>query len=89
MLLKGITLDILVDLNTFPLLLFVSFAESIIALFWNFLHFKNPLYKKLIYLYIQYKSVTERQISHYITYMWGQKKDANELIYKTEIDPQT
>ena len=35
----------------------------------------------------------ERQISHDIAYMWNltitTKKDTNELIYKTEIDPQT
>ena len=32
----------------------------------------------------------ERQISYYIAYMLNPKKpDTNELIYKTEIDPQT
>ena len=32
----------------------------------------------------------ETQISHDIAYMWNlKKKDTNELIYKTEIDPQT
>ena len=31
----------------------------------------------------------ERQISYIITYMWNLKNDTNELIYKTEIDPQT
>ena len=32
----------------------------------------------------------ERQISCDIAYMWNLKKnDINELIYKTEIDPQT
>ena len=32
----------------------------------------------------------ERQISYDITYMWNLKqKDADELTYKTEIDPQT
>ena len=32
----------------------------------------------------------ERQISYDIAYMWNLKKnDTNELIYKTEIDPQT
>ena len=36
------------------------------------------------------KSDRERQISYDITYMWNLKKnDTNELIYKTEIDPQT
>ena len=30
----------------------------------------------------------ERQIS-YISYIWNLKKDTNELIYKTEIDPQS
>ena len=31
------------------------------------------------------------QILHDVTYMWNLKKknDTNELIYKTEIDPQT
>ena len=32
----------------------------------------------------------ERQISYDITYIWNLKKiDTNELIYKTEVDPQT
>ena len=33
----------------------------------------------------------ERQISYDIAYMWNlkKKKDTNECIYKTEIDPQT
>ena len=32
----------------------------------------------------------ERQISYDTAYMWNlKKKDANELIYKTEIDSQT
>ena len=32
----------------------------------------------------------EIQISYDITYVWNLKKnDTNELIYKTEIDPQT
>ena len=36
------------------------------------------------------KSHRERQISYDITYMWILKKNyTNELIYKTEIDPQT
>ena len=37
------------------------------------------------------KSERERQISYDITYVWNLKKknDTNELIYKTEIDPQT
>ena len=31
-----------------------------------------------------------RQISQDLTYKWNlKKKDTNELIYKTEIDPQT
>ena len=36
------------------------------------------------------KSNRERQTS-YIAYMWNlkKKKDMNELIYKTEVDPQT
>ena len=32
--------------------------------------------------------VRERQI-YAITYVWNLKKDTNELIYKTEVDPQT
>ena len=33
---------------------------------------------------------SQRQISYDIAYMWNLKKnDINELIYKTEIDPQT
>ena len=36
------------------------------------------------------KSDKERQISYGISYMWNLKKShTNELIYKTEIDPQT
>ena len=35
------------------------------------------------------KSDRERQISYDTTYMWTLKCDTNELIYKTEIDPQT
>ena len=31
----------------------------------------------------------ERQIPYDIAYMWNQKNDTNELIYKTEIDSQT
>ena len=31
----------------------------------------------------------ERQISYTITYIWNQKSDINELIYKTERDSQT
>ena len=31
----------------------------------------------------------ERKISDGIAYMWNQKKNTNELIYKKEIDPQT
>ena len=32
----------------------------------------------------------ERQISYDITYIWNLKKiDTNELIYKTDVDPQT
>ena len=34
------------------------------------------------------KSDRERQISYDITYMWNLKNDANELIYKTEIESQ-
>ena len=34
-------------------------------------------------------SQTEKQIPYDITYTWNLKKDTNELIYKTEIDPQT
>ena len=34
-------------------------------------------------------SQTERQMPHDITYMWNLKYDTNELIYKTETDPQT
>ena len=30
-----------------------------------------------------------RQISYDIIYMWNQKNDTNELIYKTETDSQT
>ena len=34
--------------------------------------------------------VSQRQISYDITYIWNLKKNnTNELIYKTEIDPQT
>ena len=32
---------------------------------------------------------SERQIPHDITYIWNLKYDTNELIYKTETDPQT
>ena len=32
-------------------------------------------------------SKTERQIS-YITYMWNLKYNTNEIMYKTETDPQ-
>ena len=32
------------------------------------------------------KSDKERQISYNIIYMWNQKNDTNELIYKTETD---
>ena len=36
------------------------------------------------------KSDSERQISCDIAHMWNLKKeDTNELIYKTEINPQT
>ena len=35
------------------------------------------------------KSDRERQIPHDIIYMWNLKKNTNEIIYKTEIDPQT
>ena len=35
------------------------------------------------------KSGRERQILYDITYMWNLKYDTNELIYKTETDPQT
>ena len=38
------------------------------------------------------KTDRERQISYDTAYMWNlkkKKKDASELIYKTEIDPQT
>ena len=38
------------------------------------------------------KSGRERQIPHDIVYMWTlkkKKKTTNEIIYKTEIDPQT
>ena len=37
------------------------------------------------------KPERERQISYDIAYMWNpeKKNDKNELIYKTEIDPQT
>ena len=35
------------------------------------------------------KSDRERQISCDNTYMWNVKNDTNELMYKTEIDPQT
>ena len=35
------------------------------------------------------KSDRERQILHNIACMWNLKYDTNELIYKTEIDPQT
>ena len=31
----------------------------------------------------------EKQISYDITYMWHIKKDTNEIVHKTEIDPQT
>ena len=36
-------------------------------------------------------SQTEKDKYHDITYMWNLKKknDTNDLIYKTEIDPQT
>ena len=35
-------------------------------------------------------SLTERQISYDIAYMWNlTKNDTNELISKTEIDPKT
>ena len=34
-------------------------------------------------------SQTEKDKYHDITYMWNLKNDTNELIYKTEIDPQT
>ena len=32
------------------------------------------------------KSVRERQIPYYITYIWNLKYDTNELIYKTETE---
>ena len=36
------------------------------------------------------ESDRERQVSHYITYMWNLKNlDRNDLIYKTETDSQT
>ena len=35
------------------------------------------------------KSDRERQIPYDITYMWNIKNDTKELIYKTEIEPQT
>ena len=34
-------------------------------------------------------SQTEKDKYHDITYMWNLKYNTNELIYKTEIDPQT
>ena len=33
--------------------------------------------------------VTQRKTKSYITSMWNLKYDTNELIYETEIDPQT
>ena len=35
------------------------------------------------------REASQRQISYDITYMWNLKNDTNELIYKTEINPQT
>ena len=36
------------------------------------------------------KSDRERQVSHYITFMWNLKHfDRNDLIYRTETDSQT
>ena len=35
------------------------------------------------------KSERERQIPHYITYVWNLNYDTNELIYETEADSQT
>ena len=34
------------------------------------------------------KSDRERQILYAITYMWNPKNNTDELIYKTETDPQ-
>ena len=34
-------------------------------------------------------SQTEKDKYHVIYYMWNLKKNTNEFIYKTEIDPQT
>ena len=41
--------------------------------------------------HIKRSQTEKRQISYDITYMWNlkKKKDTTELIYKTEIDPQT
>ena len=43
--------------------------------------------------YLPYKPDRKRQISYDIAYIWNltktNKKDTNEFIYKTEIDPQT
>ena len=36
------------------------------------------------------KSNIQRQTAHDVTLMWNLKKyDLNELVYKTELDPQT
>ena len=35
------------------------------------------------------KPVRERKASDDITYMWNLKHDTNELICKTDVDPQT
>ena len=35
------------------------------------------------------RQVRQRQIPYDITYMWNLKYDTSELMYKTEIDPQT
>ena len=58
-------------------------------------HKKNeilPLAATWMYLEIiilsEVKSDRERQIPHDIIYMWNlKKKNTNEIIYKTEIDP--
>ena len=52
---------------------------------------KMPFAAKWMDLYIIILSEgSQRQISYDIAYMWNLKKrDTNELIHKTEIDPQT
>ena len=41
------------------------------------------------YYQIKWRKSKTNTISYDISYMWIVKKKKNELIYKTEIDPQT